>query len=75
MLTVADHHGIGRTNLFLFEDMGDQLALVRPGAVEFAAVDVLKVNLQRKVLDDLTGEYRRAWRSPRRVSVLWFSGR
>ena len=34
VLAVADHHGIGRANLSLVEDMGEKVSLVSPGAVK-----------------------------------------
>ncbi len=57
MLAVADHQRIARLQFFLGDQVGDQLDLVGPGAVQLAAVDHLEVPGKIEMPGNLAGEH------------------
>ncbi|MNI69425.1 hypothetical protein D3C73_1251700 [compost metagenome] len=57
MLAVADHQGIGRVQVFFGHQVSDQINLVGPGAVQFAAVNHLEVFGKVEMPGDFTGEH------------------
>lgn len=65
MFPVADHNGVCRLNVFLRENVGDELGFVSSGAVRFAAVNFAEDRVQPKVIDNTSGEYSEFifWRS------------